>query len=249
MNNVISSQSFKYLRSSAFFVIMVLMVCLAFGDFWLARSSLNSVPEGVSAQYEITGLSLLVSSVEGGIVYVIVGLLASLLICSDFSTQSIRQIIGKGTGKLNYTLGTLFTIFLFSMIVVLFYYLCTFGIFTVYCKKAGLNEWKQLLWLLLATFCATFNYTAFVMFVASLSKRVSITIPFAIMTPSILELVVMTFSTKEMVKYPLDLTTSFENILYATHKACPRIYSVLGLVALGIIFTILSIIVVKKKEY
>ncbi len=245
MHNVISGQSFKYIRSSAFFVMMVLMPCLAFVFYRLADSQVSNAPADVT----ITGVQVLTGILDGGFVFVVSGILASLLICSDFTTQSIRQIIGKGTGRLSYTMGTLISVFLFCMIMILFYYLSLFGFATISFEKAGLDEWRTLLWLLLATAAMAFFYTAYLMFIACLTKRATITVPLAIVTPSLSELLVSSFATRSMKQYPIDPISVFNNIFLHDHKTCPRIYCAIAFIVAGIIFTILSIIVVKKKEY
>lgn len=245
MYNVISSQRFKYLRSSVFFVILCTAPCLAYIFFRISRVPLSQIPAGDA----ITGADIVIGCLDGGFIMVLIGILASLLICADFTTQSIRQIIGKGTSRLSYTLGTIITCSVFCLGIMLLYSLCNFGFGAAYYGQAGLDKWKTLLWLLLAIVCLAFFYTAYIMFIASLSKRASVTIPLAVVTPSLSELLVMSFATKSMKQYPIDPLAVFNNIYLHDHKICPRIYSAIALIVAGIIFTILSIIVVKKKEY
>ncbi len=244
MNNVISCQKFKFLKSSAFFVMMVLAPFIA-GFLYAAYRLAN--PDLPGADYY--ALDVMLTSMDGDIIFLIVGILGALLISMDFSSTSIRQIIGKGTKRLNYTLGTVLTSFMVSILPVFLMCLSLFVIGLIAFGQVGSTDTMTIVWVILGLLVSSFWFTSFNMFIGSLTKKTSLTVIFAILTPTLIRIFVALAEKAAKRELPIDPITALNNIVYQDVCTSTKICSVIGFVVAGLVFTILSIIVVKKKEY
>ena len=89
MTNIMSSQMYKNVRSGAFRFMMIFMIPFGFFLYAMFRSL-----SGPAYGCGYTGISTLRYALDGDFFFMIVGILSAIIFCLDYSSTSIRQIIG-----------------------------------------------------------------------------------------------------------------------------------------------------------
>ena len=74
----------------------------------------------------LNGFSMISQGIEGDTMFMFIGILATLLFASDFSSGSIRQIIGKGIDRTKYVVGTLVSVSAFVLVMMAALFLSLF---------------------------------------------------------------------------------------------------------------------------
>lgn len=243
MTNIMSSQMYKNVRSGAFRFMMIFMIPFGFFLYAMFRSL-----SGPAYGCGYTGISTLRHALDGDFFFMIVGILSAIIFCLDYSSTSIRQIIGKGIDRTKYTLGSIITTFLTTMLPISLLYVTLFVIGSVHNKDMGPITFMDIVWLILCSLSAAFCFTSFNMVIASLSKKTSITVICAILSPTLVRLTVLLIGTLIKKDLPLDPIAAFTTIIDEGVPTATRLANFSGFMVMGLIFTGLSIMIVRKKD-
>ena len=179
MYNLIASELFKIRKSKVTYVIGCVFIALAILEV-VVYSSFAGMQD--VAEYA-TGIDGLLTPLEGDLSYLIICIFITIIVGQDFSTGSIRQIIGKGTSKGRYILAKYIAMVCVSAIFLLLFSLIDFAAFSV---LGGIGEWnlhivKHFLIFLVGAFSMILGYTAITEFICILFRKNTVTIPVNLM--------------------------------------------------------------------
>ncbi|MBR0126838.1 MAG: hypothetical protein IJL99_01110, partial [Firmicutes bacterium] len=173
MNDVISAQMSKGLRSITLLLMMVCMIPIAIyffhdmttsGDDWGfvvgTVDGLSAMQNGFSDDYSLATM--------------IIGIFAALMLMTDFSSGSISQIISKGTGRVMYVAGTQLSTTLCSLLMICVAYLTFFLMGTFAGDGTGIHSFTEVLWFAAWMTVLAFTTVAFVMMITVLFRKTSI---------------------------------------------------------------------------
>ena len=209
---------------------------------------MTSVENVAGETSSFTGFAALHTAMESEYMYLVVGIFASILFMGDYSSGSIRQIIGKGVSRGKYVLGTLFPVYFFSLILLLVTGSVSFLAATVFGDGVGNVPAQEWIWLVVANLIFVFMFTAFVMMVASYFRKISVTLIIALLTPSILAAFsdgVKYFSGK---RWGLDPSSQLSKVIAVDAAFFDRLIPALIYLGIGCVFTYLSIMIVRKRD-
>ena len=228
MNDVISAQMSKGLRSITLLLMMVCMIPIAIyffhdmttsGDDWGfvvgTVDGLSAMQNGFSDDYSLATM--------------IIGIFAALMLMTDFSSGSISQIISKGTGRVMYVAGTQLSTTLCSLLMICVAYLAFFLMGTFAGNGTGIHSFTEVLWFAAWMTVLAFTTVAFVMMITVLFRKTSISIIAGIITPAFL-------------KYPFAFRLTEEPSLAG------RIVPIVTFSAIGILFCIISMLIFNHKK-
>ncbi len=175
MCNLISSELFKIMKSKVTYVTASIFVGLAIIQMVVYKMA-ETMNEAIGA---VTGIVGFVLPLEGDISYVFLGIFITIIMCQDFSTGSIRQIISKGVSRTKYVFAKYVAMVLVIALLMAVYSLICFIGFSIIGGVGELNQEviKHLLLYVLGALCMILSYTAITEFVCILFKKNTITIP------------------------------------------------------------------------
>ena len=175
MCNLISSELFKIMRSKVTYTIGMIFVALAIFQTVVVKIAVSMGKVMVSP----TGIDGFVSPLNGDLSYIVIGIFVTIIMCQDFSTGSIRQIIGKGTSRVKYVFAKFIAmVIVISVLMAGYSVVCFLG-----CSLIGevgelaSEVMKHLLVYVTGACCMILGYTAITEFVCILFKKNTITIP------------------------------------------------------------------------
>lgn len=175
MCNLISGELFKIMKSKVTYVtagIFVVMAVLQMVVYKMAETMNDNIGE-------LTGIAGFVSPLDGDFSYIFLGIFITIIMCQDFSTGSIRQIISKGVSRTTYVFAKYVAMVLVAALLMAFYSLICFIGCSIIGGVGELNQEvvKYLLLYVLGALCMILGYTAITEFVCILFKKNTITIP------------------------------------------------------------------------
>ena len=166
MINMISSQLFKVRKSLIWPVVTISYIVLTFVGF-IDQLLAKEVPDSLYEHF-----------LTHDYIFIIVGILAALLLSIDYTSGSIKQIIGKGTSRIKYAIANCIVVSAAALIMMLVNYCVLYAFYSpVYGSKAlGIGSVQELEIIIALTATVCFMYTAFTMIIAFLSGKTSVTL-------------------------------------------------------------------------
>lgn len=175
MCNLIASELFKIRKSKVTYVIASIFAIIALLQMAIIKWA-ESTGQAIG---EITGIAGFVSPLGGDMNYIFIGIFITIIMCQDFSTGSIRQIISKGTSRTKYVLAKYIAMVVTAFAFILECSLLCFIGFTMMKEVGEINAEiiKHLLMYVLGAFCMILGYTAITELICILFRKNTITIP------------------------------------------------------------------------
>ena len=175
MCNLISSELFKITKSKVTYVIGGIFFAMAILQA-VAFASIASIEEMIG---KITGIIGLMTPLDGDISYIVISIFITIIVCQDFSTGSIRQIIGKGSSKVKYILAKYIAMVLVVTVFMAAYSLIDFAAFSIIGETGTFNAtvMQHLCIFMLGAFSMILGYTAITEFICIAFRKNTITIP------------------------------------------------------------------------
>jgi len=244
MHNVISAQLYKCFKTKGFYIMLIIAVICTATDVVIVSTTLQSKETEV-----INGFLSMYDALSGGLFLIFVGIYAAIAYSSDYSSKSIRQIIGKGTKRTVYTLGMLVTVTAVSLIIVAAAYASGFIKGTIFGSGVGSFNAAMMIKFVIAVLVFTFMYVAYTGLIANLTRKTTYTLLITIFTPPLLQMVMIII--KAVSKQDVLMLDPISMMDKAVTVGTPNgeyLTAVIVYFCAGIIFTYMSIIVAKKKD-
>jgi len=245
MNNVISSQSFKCVTSKAFKVFALITIPISVLLFVMFNGMKDMQEEGTII---VNGITTVRESVGGDMLLMVLGIFAALLFAMDFSSGSIRQIIGKGIDRTKYVVGTLVTIALYALLLMGTMMVILFVLGSVFGEGTGISGFSEIGWIIAGTLVFVTFFVSAVMFIACLSRKTSISLIFAILSISVVNIICQLLSLITKKNLLVDPGTMFSQVISAEATLSERIIPLVSYFILMLVFGFASIMVVRKRD-
>ena len=181
MSNLLRSQFFKIKRSKSFY-IMILVTIFA------ATMCLTALISQKDLAADMTGASTMVYGCGGDVCCMMVGILAAFLLCSDFTSGSIKQIIGKGVNRNKYTLASILSVGVVGTGLLILLATLSFAMGYFYTGKVGAINGATFLYFVVGLIICALNYTSYICLITMRFRKISISLIFAILSPSLLDI-------------------------------------------------------------
>lgn len=243
MHNVISAQLYKCLRTKSFYVLVAISFISTLFDLITVSVNLRVRPEMI-----VEGFDSMYEALSGGLYFLFIGIFASLVFTSDYSSQSIRQIIGKGTKRTSYTFGSIFTVFVLSLVIAAVAYVAAFLRGTFVGSGTGPFDGLMILRFVCAVLVFGFMYVSFTQLVANITRKTSWTLIIAIFAAPILQLCSFTLTALTEKKMFFDPITLMDLATSTSTAPADYLFAVIPYFCAGILLTCASIIVSDRKD-
>lgn len=248
MCNLIVSEWYKITKSKVTYVIGIVFLLMAF----LQMLVFGYAEFGTDMDGVLTGVRGITVPLDGDISCSIIGIFATIFICQDFSTGSIRQIIGKGSSKVKYVLAKYITLVMAITVFMILYSLIDFVAFSLLGEIGEINQdvLLHLLVFALGSFSMILSYTAIMEFISIAFRKNTITIPLSVMflvVGSIITQVLYYITENEnMYKYWLvNMSANFGNFEIGINE---KLTYIVILVIVAIVFNGLSSFIFQKWD-
>ncbi|MBQ5441353.1 MAG: ABC transporter permease [Firmicutes bacterium] len=237
MNNMISSQLFKTRKSNVWPIVLCCSLVLDMIPF-------------IAHKY-IGNISLKQDFFDGDFTIITIGVLAALLFTMDFTSDSIKQIVGKRASKTKYVIAnhlvvTMSTFLMFAILIgVSILYSIIFGIGVD--EYVDFNSQKDFFIAFAGLAAVAFAYISFVMLIAFLSNKLSVTLILSIVAPPILRGLIAIVSG---IHPKLALISPQNALYYLAYTPYSETYLsvIIGYFLAGIVLCGVSIAIFRKKE-
>lgn len=248
MCNLISSELFKIWKGKVTYVVGILFVVIAL----LQAVVYGSFAASANMEVEITGILGILTPLEGDFSYIIISIFITIIVCQDFSTGSIRQIIGKGSRRANYVFAKYIAMIL---VVAVFMLAASIIDFIAFSMIGEVGEFSsevivQLVIFALGAFSMILGYTAITEFICIVFKKNTITIPlnllFIFAGGIVAQLTYYLTENEKFYRYWLpNMSASFGDFDIAIEEKIIYIAVFLGL---AVVFSSLSAIIFTKRD-
>ena len=240
MNNLMKSQFFKIKRNRCLYIMLGVVLFMAFVGVTMAS---NMKAEG----NVVTGVDVVFNSYGGDVCAMIVGILATFILCMDFTSGSIKQIIGKGVNRVKYTMASIFSVSITATIMLALLGLISFGFGIVIFGHTGSIEISSLGYLILGLIVIALNYTSYIAMITMAFRKISISLIFAILSPSLLDIFVRLISPVTDASV-LSLNENVEKMISVETAFGERMasFGVMGI--LTVIMAVVALSIFKKKD-
>ena len=243
MHNVISAQMYKCFKTKGFYILLMIALLSTVFDLIKVTTTLQSNPE-----LKIEGFTSTYDALSGGMFLLLVGIYAALVFSSDYTSLSIRQIIGKGTKRTAYILGSLLTVTVVSLIISSAAYVAAFLRGTFIGSGTGTFDGLMMIRFLVVIIVFGFMYVAFTALIANITRKTSLTMLISIFTPTILQLVAVSITSLAKIDVLYDPITMMDVATSVKTSTQDYLIAVIIYFCAGILLTYMSIIVGKKKD-
>ena len=196
----------------------------------------------------LNGFSMISQGIEGDTMFMFIGILATLLFASDFSSGSIRQIIGKGIDRTKYVVGTLVSVSVFVLVMMAALFLSLFLSGSLLGEGIGSFHESNIGNVLLCVLVFGFFYVAYILLIVSSSRKVSISLIAAILTPTILNLITKGITLLTKKNFLFDPLTQMSTALSESATNAQRVTALVCYFIAGLFLCVASIIVIKKRD-
>lgn len=244
MNNVISAQTFKCFRSKAFRIMTLIMIPISVFLTLIFKEMQNSSDEPIP----VTGFSMISNGLEGDLLFIFIGILVTLLFTVDFSSGSIRQIIGKGIDRTKFLLGTIVSMTIHVAIMLATSYASLFVSGSLLGEGIGTLQGSNFGRMTLCVIVLGFFYIGFTMCIVTLSRKVSISLITVILMPSMFTLIVRAISVFTKKDCPIDPVTLMSRILEGNLSSTWILVSLVAYFVAGLLLCGASIMLLKKRD-
>ena len=242
MNNVTRSQSFRISKSRTFRIMMIFSVIGAIA------ACMTGVENIEAEARPFTGYAALYTAMDSEYIFMIVGIFASIIFMGDYSSGSIRQIIGKGISRERYVIGTLSSVTFFSLVLLFISDSIAFIMGTVFGEGVGHVPAQEWIWPVVANLIFVFMFTAFTMLVVSVSRKISVTLVIALLTPTFLAGISDIVKHYTDRKWGIDPSSQLTRIMKQDTAFIDRLIPSVAYLAVGCLFVYLSIMTVRKRD-
>ena len=238
MSNLLRSQ-FKSLYIMILVTILTSTMCLSM--------LITQKQQGM----EVNGISSMIYGCGGDVCCMLVGILASFLLCTDFSSGSIKQIIGKGVNRNKYTLASILSVAAMAFGLLLLLAALTFTMGLIFTGEVGLASGTSFIYFVLGLIVCALNYTSYVCLITMRFRKISISLIFAILSPSLLDIVARVFGSfakSEDGAAVISLNMHVANMISLDTAFSDRMisYGVMGCMTL--VMAGLALYIFKKKD-
>lgn len=248
MFNLIASELFKIGKSKVTYVIGSVFAFMALVQI-VAYASMASMEEMIG---QITGIRGMMTPLEGDLSYIIISIFVTIIVCQDFATGSIRQIIGKGCSKIKYVFAKYIAMVLVIVVFMASYSLIDFVGFSAIGSVGDFNSEsiKQIMIFGLGAFSMILGYAAIIEFICILFKKNTIAIPlsllFTFVGGMVAQLIFYFTENEKIFQYWLsNMSASF--CVFEVEISQKMIYIAIFLV-IAIVFSALSAFIFHKKD-
>lgn len=244
MNNVISAQTFKCLRSKAFRIMTLLMIPIGVFLTIIFKEMQSVSDEPVT----VNGFAMIKNGLEGDMMFMFIGILVTLLFAVDFTSGSVRQIIGKGIDRTKYVLGTIVSMILLVVIMLVTVYASLFATGSLLGDGVGSPQDAKFGLLTLCVIAFGFFYVAFSMCIVTLSRKVSISLITVILAPSIFTLILQGITLITKKDCLIDPVTQMSRVLSDNASNAQILIPLVVYFAAGLLLCGASIMLLRKRD-
>ena len=242
MSNVISSQFFKArkLKSVHFsiitgfcFAVFIVLMTKAFGD---------------NEQAPITGMSMF-DALSQSFIYLFLVVFANNILSADWTSSSVKQILGKGTNRVKYCIGSMIVAGILTFIYAVFMqgtgflFGCVLG--------NGVGAVLDNFWLIFVGYLLiAFNFVSIIMFLYCFIKKSAAVIMIVSFLPIVSDLtasILLATTNNENVAF-VSYFKLMEDVIHLNPDSTQSVISYIILGAITIIFAAASVLTFRKED-
>ena len=240
MSNVISSQFFKAGKIKGVKVTTIFGLCFV-GFIVLMCKMFSEVP--------ITGMDMF-DTFSQSFMYLFLVVFANHIISADWTSSSIKQILGKGTDRVSYCIGTMFVAVILTFVYEVLLMIAGFALGSVVGEGIGVVDIKSVGFILGGYLLISCNFVSIIMFLYCFIKKSAAVIMIVSFMPIISDLlstIVIGMTGIENAAY-ISYFKLMEDVTRANPDSTQNVVSYVVLTAITIFFAAASAIVLRKED-
>lgn len=243
MSNVISGQFFKAGKLKSVKVSSIVGLCFAALLVLMARYLSGDEAEPV------TGMEMF-NALSQSFMYLFMVIFANHILSADWTSASVKQILGKGTDRVKYCIGSMIVAGILTFVYYIGMAAAGTALGTVLGEGFGVFDIKSFGFRIGGFALISINFVSLIMLLYCFIKKsaaVIMIVSFLPIVSDVLSMLVVGLTGKEFGTY-LSYFTLMDNILFVNPDPTQNVicYSVLG--SLTVIFAVAAVLVFRKED-
>ena len=241
MSNVISSQFFKTRKLHSARITGISGLCFAAFLVIMAH---------FFGEEPVTGIDMF-NALSETFVYLFITVFINNIISADFTTSSIKQMLGKGVDRTKYCLGILFVAGISTFIFIVIMQFAGFGMGTLVGRSAGSIDIESVGFSLCGFLVIVFNFTAFILFLYTIVRKSAAVIMIASFMPIITDLggmFVGAVTHNEKLAHYTSYLNLMSDVTIISPDSKQNIIAYAILIGMTIVLTAAAVIIFRKED-
>lgn len=242
MSNVISSQLFKARKLKSVKVSTITGFCFA------AFIVIMIKVFGDNEQAPITGMSMF-DDLSQSFIYLFLVVFANNILSADWTSSSVKQILGKGTSRVKYCIGSMIVTGVLTFIYAVFIQGSGFILGCI--AGDGVGTVLDDMWLIFVGFLLiSFNFTSIIMFLYCFIKKSSAVIMIVSFLPIVSDLtstILVAMTGNEKFVY-ISYFKLMEDVIHLNQDPNQSVIAYVVIGAITIFFTAASVLTFRKED-